>query len=97
MVNFILKKKQKKFSEYEIQFDKKALSSLNKLDIETKRRIWAKLSECKKEPFRYLKHLSNIEGYKMRVGNYRLIIDVQDKIKVLFVLKVGHRKNVYEN
>ena len=81
---------------YEIQFDKQALNFLNKLDSSTKKRIWNKLQECKIEPFRYLKHLEQIKGYKLRVGDYRIIIDIKEKIKILFVLKIGKRNNVYD-
>lgn len=81
---------------YEIGFDKKALRFLKKLNSKDKIRIWNKLQECKKDPFRYLKHLEKVNGYKLRVGNYRIIIDVQEEIKILNVIKVGHRKNVYE-
>lgn len=81
---------------YEIQFDKKALDFLNKLERKIKERIWNKLQECKEEPFRYLKHLEQIKGYKLRVGNYRIIIDVQDKIKVLYVLDIDKRARVYD-
>jgi mRNA interferase RelE/StbE len=81
---------------YEIQFDKRALDFLNKLEHSIKERIWNKLQECKTEPFRYLKHLTEIKGYKLRVGNYRVIVDVQEKIKILFVLKIGKRNNVYD-
>lgn len=80
---------------YEVIFDKKALHFLNKLDEITRKRIWNKIQECKLEPFRFLEHLEDIRGYKLRVGDYRVIIDVQENIKVLFVLRVGHRKNVY--
>ena len=80
---------------YEIQFDKRALDFLNKLDYEIKKRIWNKLQECKQEPLRFLKPLTQIKGYKLRVGDYRIIIDVQEKIKILYVEKIGHRKNIY--
>ena len=82
---------------YEIQFEKKALDFLNKLEHSIKKRIWDRLQKCKQEPFRYLKHLTQIKGYKLRVGDYRIIIDVQNKINVLYVLKIGNRKNVYED
>ncbi len=81
---------------YEIQFEKRALDILNKLEYNDKKRIWNKLQECKQEPFRYLKHLEQIKGYKLRVGNYRLIIDVQKEIKVLYVLKIDKRSRVYD-
>ena len=80
---------------YEIQFEKRALSFLNKLDEQNKKRIWSKLQECKEEPFRFLKPLIQIKGFKLRVGDYRIIIDAQESIKVLYVLKIGHRKKVY--
>jgi mRNA interferase RelE/StbE len=81
---------------YELRFDKKALDFLNKFEKKDKERIWNKLQECKIEPFRYLRHLENIQGYKLRVGEYRIILDVDSTIKILNVLKIGHRKNVYE-
>ena len=81
---------------YELIFEKRALRDLNKLEHHIKERIWNKLQDCKIDPFRYLEPLVEIRGYKLRVGDYRVIIDVEDEIKVLHVLKVGHRKNVYE-
>jgi len=81
---------------YELQFEKKALNFLNKLEYNDKKRIWNKLQQCKEEPFRFLEHLEEINGFKLRVGDYRLIIDVDNLTKTLKVLKVGHRKNIYE-
>jgi mRNA-degrading endonuclease RelE of RelBE toxin-antitoxin system len=40
--------------------------------------------------------LEEIDGFKLRVGDYRAIIDVDNSTKTIKVLKVGHRKNVYE-
>ncbi|MFH1452094.1 MAG: type II toxin-antitoxin system RelE/ParE family toxin [archaeon] len=81
---------------YRLIFEKKALSYLNKLDKQTKSRIWDKLQECKLDPFRFLKPLSQIRGFKLRVGDYRVIIDVREEIRILEVIKIGHRKNIYE-
>ena len=81
---------------YKLIFEKRALRDLNKLDVLTKSRIWNKLQECKKNPFVFLKPLIQIKGFKLRVGDYRVIIDVRDEIRVLNILKVGHRKNVYK-
>jgi mRNA interferase RelE/StbE len=81
---------------YELGFDKKALKFLNGLEHSIKKRIWNKLQECKLNPPRYLKRLTQIKGHKLRVGDYRLIIDIQEEIKVLFIEKIGHRKNIYD-
>ncbi len=80
---------------YELKFDKRAIDFLNKLEKKDKERIWNKLQECKEDPFRYLEHLENIEGYKLRVGDYRIIFDIESTIKILNVVKIGSRKNIY--
>lgn len=82
---------------YSIIFEKKALEFLNKLERDLKERIWSKLQLCKENPFHFLEHLEEIDGYKLRVGDYRLIIDINQTNKILKVLKAGHRKNIYEN
>ena len=78
---------------YELIFEKRALNSLKKLERDIKERIWNKLQDCKIDPFRYLEPLIEIRGFKLRVGDYRIIIDIDSKVKVLHVLKIGHRKN----
>ncbi|MFA5856407.1 MAG: type II toxin-antitoxin system RelE/ParE family toxin [Candidatus Pacearchaeota archaeon] len=81
---------------FSIIFDKRALEDLNKLDTKLKERIWNKLQQCKINPFHYLEHLEDINGFKLRVGDYRLIVDIDNSSKTIKVLKIGHRKNIYE-
>lgn len=80
---------------YEIRFEKNALDFLGKLEFNIKEMIWNKLQQCKDNPFHFLEHLEEIDGYKLRVGDYRLIMDVDVPNKILIVLKIGHRKNIY--
>lgn len=42
------------------------------------------------------KKLKGRKGYRVRKGNYRIIYDVYDKILVIDVIAVGHRKNIYD-
>jgi mRNA interferase RelE/StbE len=81
---------------YNLTFEKRALEDLNKLDKDIKERIWNKLQQCKENPFRFLEHLEEIEGFKLRVGDYRIIVDVDNSSKIIKILKLGHRKNIYE-
>ena len=81
---------------YKLIFEKRALQDLNKLDRQIKERIWNKLQDCKINPFRYLEPLVEIKVFKLRIVDYRVIIDAKQEIRILNVLKVGHRKNVYE-
>ena len=82
---------------YQLVFEKRALHDLNKLDILIKQRIWDKLQVCKEDPFRFFEHLEEIDGFKLRIGDYRVILDVDKTDQILRVLKVGHRKNIYDN
>ena len=82
---------------YELKFDKKATDFLNKLEKDIKERIWNRIQQCKLNPFHYLEHLEEIEGFKLRVGDYRVIIDVDRTNQILHILKIGHRKNIYGN
>jgi mRNA interferase RelE/StbE len=36
------------------------------------------------------------EFWKYRVGDYRLICSIEDKLVLILVLRIGHRREVYE-
>ena len=39
----------------------------------------------------------NLKGLmKLRVGNYRIIYSIEKKTVIVFVIKIGHRKEVYK-
>jgi mRNA interferase RelE/StbE len=39
--------------------------------------------------------LTDLPGWRLRVGDYRVVYEINDKTKTLTVLRVGHRKDVY--
>ena len=43
------------------------------------------------------KKLKGEKLYRLRVGNYRVIYDIQDNLMLIFVVKVGHRSDIYRN
>jgi mRNA interferase RelE/StbE len=45
-----------------------------------------------------IKSLKNhsIAEYRLRVGDYRVLFDVNWELKEIHILKIGHRKNVYD-
>jgi mRNA interferase RelE/StbE len=42
------------------------------------------------------KKLKGRAGYRIRVGNYRVIYNIKDNILTVFVLLIGDRKDVYD-
>ncbi len=41
------------------------------------------------------KKLKGRPGYRIRVGDYRVIYRIQDKILFVFVIDIDHRKDIY--
>ncbi|MFZ3385253.1 MAG: type II toxin-antitoxin system RelE/ParE family toxin [Candidatus Methanoperedens sp.] len=81
---------------YEIIFSDKAFRQLKKLGKKIQERIIAVLERIRIRPEAYVTKLVDDPGYKLRVGDYRVIMDIENnKLKIL-VLKVGHRKNIYD-
>ena len=81
---------------YSVEWDPKVRKYLRKLPNDISARIVLKVKEIKEDPFHYLEHYEGKDYYKLRVGDYRLLIDVDFKNKVLFVRVVGHRGNIYD-
>jgi mRNA interferase RelE/StbE len=69
------------------------------LDKRTAQRIYTKLKEIasSENPFIYVKRLTGIALFSLRVGDYRIILDIKRNSLIILVLKVGRRKNVYNN
>lgn len=42
------------------------------------------------------KKLKGRNGYRIRVGDYRVIYEIFDKILLIDVVDLGHRKDIYE-
>ncbi len=81
---------------YEIIFSDKALKQLEKLERKLQERIIAVLERIRIRPENYVTKLVGDPGYKLRVGDYRVIMDIDNERLKILVLKVGHRKNIYD-
>lgn len=79
-----------------VTLDGKALKDLAKIDKSQVKKIFSKIEALEHYPeVPNLKKLTNFEPpYRLRVGNYRVLFDVEDD--VLTVYRVRHRKESYE-
>jgi mRNA interferase RelE/StbE len=86
---------------WKIEFDPAALKELERLDKPVERRILKFLRERVTrldEPRQIGASLQgSLSGFwKYRVGDYRLICSLEDDRLVVLVLRVGHRREVYD-
>jgi mRNA interferase RelE/StbE len=81
---------------YEIVFSQKAKKQLFKLERSIQERIISALERIKIRPQSYITKLVGDPGYKLRVGDYRVIMDIDKGNLLVLVIKIGHRKNIYE-
>ena len=82
---------------YEVIFDEEAIRFLHQLPIETKERIFNKIIFTKENPFHFFIRLTGRTDYKLRVGDYRVIAEIDQSNQKIKVTLIGHRKNVYKN
>ncbi|MEW5954934.1 MAG: type II toxin-antitoxin system RelE/ParE family toxin [Candidatus Micrarchaeota archaeon] len=82
---------------FEVILSEKAERQLKKLDKSIQRRAIAVLERIRLRPEAHLQKLVDDPGFKLRIGDYRAIVDVDKQQKRIAVLKIGHRKNIYKN
>lgn len=85
---------------WRIEIDKDVQRSMKKLDKQIARRIVAKLHEISQleDPRSMGKALTgNLAGvWRYRVGDYRILCDINDGRLVILVVDVAHRREVYK-
>ena len=81
---------------YEIEFTRKAENQLCKLEQTVQKRIIAVLERSRIRPEAHFKKLVGDEGYRLKVGDYRVIADISRKKLTILVIKLGHRRNIYK-
>ena len=82
---------------YSYEFKTKALKQLKKLDKTVQEKIVCKLDQISKEEILFSnRRLTKfkIGSYRLRIGDYRVIYDIDGKM--ITVLLLGHRKDIYK-
>lgn len=81
---------------YEIIFSQKAKKQLFRLEKNIQERIITALERIRIRPEAYITKLVGDPGFKLRIGNYRVIMDINNNNLLILVIKVGHRKDIYK-
>lgn len=84
-----------------VEFDESAAKEFRKLDKQAQREIQEFINHRIKpsdDPRKFAKPLQHVHAklWRFRIGNYRLICSIENKKLLILVLKIGHRKEIYE-
>ena len=80
---------------YEIIYAESVQKQIHKLPREVQERVLSALERIRIRPEAYVKKLVGCPGYRLRAGDYRVIMDIDAGKLLILVIKVGHRKNIY--
>ena len=82
---------------YKLTYSKTAEKQLSKLERTTKERIVIALERSLRNPFSQTKKMVGNQYFRLRVGDYRIIMRIwQNELRIL-VVEIGHRKNIYDS
>ncbi len=81
---------------YRLEFTPGADRQFRKLPKQVQARLSPHIDALTQNP-RLLgaEKLTGEEAYRLRVGDYRILYEVHDKVLLVLVVKVGHRREVY--
>ena len=84
---------------YEIQILKTAKREIAELAVPLRKRVGTAIDGLATEPRPH--GVESIAGmtdyYRVRVGDYRIVYEVQDAVLIVTVTRVRHRREVYRN
>ena len=81
---------------YEIFFKESVWKEFKKIPKTDLKKILSRIEELGNDPRpASCEKLTDFELYRIRLGNYRIVYSIQDNELTVWVIKVGHRKNVY--
>ncbi len=81
---------------YSIEFSQTAEKQLYKLERNVQARIISTLERIRVRPYPHVKKLVSSPYFRLRVGEYRVILDIKEDRLIIFVIEVGHRRNIYK-
>ena len=81
---------------FSIGYSEESLSQLKRLNKNIIRRVIKKIEDTRSDPYRFFKRLTGRPEYKLRIGDYRIIANIEQDKGIVFIRSIGHRKDVYK-
>lgn len=81
---------------YSVYLKKSAEKELLSLSSATHDKVVKHLVELEQNPLpKGVKKLRGIEAYRLRVGDYRVLFQINSKKKIIEIIAIAHRKDAY--
>jgi mRNA interferase RelE/StbE len=79
-----------------VYLKKSAEKELSSLSSATHDKIVKHLVELERNPLpKGVKRLRGIDAYRLRVGDYRILYQINSKKKIIEIIAIAHRKDAY--
>jgi mRNA interferase RelE/StbE len=84
-------------AKYSVEINKKAQKSLDKLSDFIVAPVLSAINDLAENPRpQGYRKLKGRKGYRIRVGDYRVIYEIFDHVLLIEVVDLGHRKDIYD-
>ena len=80
---------------WKVAWSDKSFRQLRKMDKRSRQRVYDGVLGIVNEPYMAVARLANSPFYRLRVGDYRVILDIRENIMTIFVVETDHRKRIY--
>ncbi len=91
------KKSKGDFLVFDLFFTAESRKFLKKLNKKDSKRIISTLERCRIRPHSHVKKLVSSPYFRLRVGDYRVVLDIKSGKLLIIVVQIGHRKNIYKS
>lgn len=82
---------------YNVEVKRRAQRVIDRLPPQMKRRVLTAIAGLAEDPRPHgCISLTATEGYRIRVGNIRILYTIDDAGRIVVVVKVGNRRDVYD-
>jgi len=81
---------------YELEFTDTFRRQFSKLEKLIKQRIITALERIRIRPDYFVKRLVGSPYHRLRIGDYRIILDIKHNKLIILVMELGHRRNIYK-
>lgn len=83
---------------YSILYSSGALKDIKSLPADIAKKLVSSIKEISDNPKMHVKKLKGFPKtplYSLRVGDYRVIMSIEDEKMIIFIIEAGHRSKIY--